>query len=279
MEGIGMATIGMLTNKEFADNIIGVSRHQFIYGRNGEERKEFLQDVVSKFPIILDASSPIGIYIFDKGLPEINKDKEKLDYIAINVFYERYLDYLISSNIMDTTLDQIDEKILNKRSEMFLLKINQFFGNKEKKSVSSFRELKNTLEEIRDSYYCEFVKYINSGNMYDFSKDLRIKYINIEAFVKLYKKMINIQSHLSVIFDQQQILSLGSQKATNKLVGCRINSDLSMKIACEPEEWKTHYDNKGNLIAACHDYGTIDLDGSLDEHVKKMKKKWQTNSD
>lgn len=229
----------MLTNKEFADSIIGVSRHQFIYGRNGEERKEFLQNIVSKFPIILDASSPIGIYIFDKGLPEINIDKEKLDYIAINVFYERYLDYLISSSIMDTTLDQIDGIILKKRSEEFLLKINRFFGNKETKAISSLREFKCILEEIRDIYYCEFVKYINSGNMYDFSKDLRIKYINIEAFIVLYKKMINTQSHLSVIFDQQQLLSNGSQKAINRLVGCRINSDLSMKIACEPEEWKT----------------------------------------
>ena len=40
--------------RNFSDEIIGQSRHQFIYGENGKRREEILRGIVLDNPIVCD---------------------------------------------------------------------------------------------------------------------------------------------------------------------------------------------------------------------------------
>ena len=40
----------------------------------------------------------------------------------------------------------------------------------------------------------------------------------------------------------------------------------------EPDDWETYRDLNGRLIEVVHDYGTIELDESYEEHMKTLKK-------
>lgn len=64
----------------------------------------------------------------------------------------------------------------------------------------------------------------------------------------LFKKMINTNSHFSLIFDRQTPVSLVSQQAINGLVTRRINSDISLNVVCERNDCKTYYDLTGMLL-------------------------------
>jgi hypothetical protein len=64
-----------------------------------------------------------------------------------------------------------------------------------------------------------------------------------------------------------------SQRAVNGIVTRRIAGDASMKVVCEPGEWKTYHDLNGVLAEDVHDYSSIDLDGSHREYVKRLMNK------
>ena len=45
-----------------------------------------------------------------------------------------------------------------------------------------------------------------------------------------------------------------------------------MKIATEPDDWETYRDVNGQFIEAVHDYGTIELDNSLEDNMRRLIK-------
>ena len=49
--------------RNFSDEIIGQSRHQFIYGENGERREGILKGIVNDNPIVCDVNEPGSIYL------------------------------------------------------------------------------------------------------------------------------------------------------------------------------------------------------------------------
>jgi len=264
----------MIKNKEhLAVEIMGQSRHQFIYGYNGGEREDFLKRLALNYPMTLDKSSPIGIYVCDKGLPEVPKNREHYDKIALQTFNRDYVDLLIVSSIASVALEQVDKKTLDTRSKELFDRFNKSFINENSKAVKTFRELKEIIDVVKDIYHEEYTKYLASCNLYDFKKDLRIKNIVMGMFVKHFKSMINSRSYVGVIFDQQETLALYIQTAINNYVGSRINGDISMKIACDPEEWKTYYGSNGVPVEAVHDYGIVKLDSSSDNYMQKIMKK------
>ena len=54
--------------RNFSDEIIGQSRHQFIYGENGKRREEILRGIVNDNPIVCDVNEPGSIYLGDDYL-------------------------------------------------------------------------------------------------------------------------------------------------------------------------------------------------------------------
>ena len=85
--------------------------------------------------------------------------------------------------------------------------------------------------------------------------------------------MINNNSYFCIIVDYQKDMSLTSMKAINSLISSRINSDISMKIACEPIKWLSYYSLNNDLIENIHDYDIIELDNNYSEYVKSLNYK------
>ncbi len=264
----------MIKNKKhLIDEIMGQSRHQFIYGYNGKEREEFLKEAITAYPITLDLPNPVGIYICDKGLPELPQMSDELNKVSIDILNRGYVEYLIAFNVIDTAIQQIDKKILADRSKEFLDRVNKLFISEDREKATSLIELLRMLEEAKELYYNEYVKYIKGGNLNDFYDKVSIRIIMMEHFIEYFKRMINTTSYLGIIFDQQNLLSKGTQKAINNYVGSRINANMSMNIACEPEEWKTYYNQNGVLVEATHDYGCVELDSCHRDYIEKIKKR------
>ena len=261
-------------NKNYlTSEIMERSCHQFIYGYNGKGREEFLKEVVAAYPIILDQSSPVGIYINDKGLPEPSQNSGALDEFRLSIFNRSYLEYLIAYNIINVAVQQIDEKTLNSRSEELLNRVNRLFVSSNHNKLTSLVELSKTLKEAKEIYYDEYIKYIGSGDLSDFYDRVPVNITVMSSFAEYFKRMINTTSYLGIIFDQQDLLSKHAQKAINNYVGSRITANMSMKVACEPEEWKTYYDQNGVLIESTHDYGCVELDNCHSDYIQKLKKK------
>lgn len=264
----------MIKNKKFlVDEIMRESRHQFIYGYNGKEREEFLKETVGAYPITVDLSNPIGIYICDKGLPELPQKREKYDEILVASYNRRYLDYLIALNVVDIAIQQIDERILADRSKEFFERVNTLFVSREGAEVTNLVELFGMLKEGKELCYDKYIEYINEENINKSYYEPPIEITMMEHFIEYFKRMINITSYLCIIFDQQYLLSRDTQKAINNYVGFRINANMSMKIACEPAEWKTYYNQNGVLVEKSHDYGCVELDNSHRDYMEKIKKK------
>ena len=89
---------------------------------------------------------------------------------------------------------------------------------------------------------------------------MKIPFLDINSFTQKIKEMLNNNSYFCIIADQQEPISIYSQQALNSLINMRINSNLSLKIACNKDEWKTYYDLSGLLIENVHDYTELDLD-------------------
>ncbi|HBA37396.1 MAG TPA: hypothetical protein DCY94_01605, partial [Firmicutes bacterium] len=101
---------------------------------------------------------------------------------------------------------------------------------------------------------------------------LQVPFLDITSFVSKVKKTIKNDSHFAIIIDYQSKLSTFSEQAINNLIGGRINSDISVKVVSEPEDWHVYFDMGGNRIDATHDYETVDLDGSLKKYTEKQKR-------
>ena len=251
---------------------MGQSRHQFIYGFKGQERADFLKATALSYPVDLDKSNPVGIYIDNIGLPEIKDITVELDDITLSALSREYCYFSIASKIMDTIMEQVDNKDLFSRESKFLDNINRLFINKFHKPIEDLKVLRTILVEAKQAYYFEYEKFVACGELKDFTINLPISFMMLEWFIEYSKKMLNTSSYFGIIIDYQSPISIKSQQAINSLIGSRINSDLSIKVACEPLEWKSHYDFNGNPIQSVHDYGTVEIDDCYKEHMKKLKK-------
>ena len=83
---------------------------------------------------------------------------------------------------------------------------------------------------------------------------------------------VSIPVNLSICISKNNISTLSVQ-AINNFIGARINGDISIKVAIEPDDWETYCGTNGQYIEAIHDYGTIDLDDSYTKRLSKSKKR------
>ncbi len=251
------------------------SAHQFIYGYNGKEREDFLKNMVGIFPVKIDQSKPMGVYLTDFGLPkkaELNKETSQR---PLAILGEQYCYFSIATNVVDTTLNQTDERDLNKKTEKFLRVINDQYLNKNTNKINNLKELRNIFDEVRNTYLFEYEQYTKTAKLNDFIDKLPHSFIDIGIWIKQYKEMLNTNSHFALVIDHQEPISLISYQAINGLVSSRINGDIAMKVACEPNGWETYCNLNGTFVERTHDYQEINLDDSTDEHLKRLRKKYQ----
>ena len=265
-----------LVNTSLENQIMQQSRHQFIYGYNGETREKFLREMASRYPANLNDSNNIAVYVDSIGLPKIGPDSE-LDKTTLRAFSREYLISSILESLIDKTVKETDKSDLAKRSENLLQRINKLWSNGIE--IESIEELRTVLEETRRIYYQKYEEYVKSGIVSNFIDILPVSFINLNMFIREYKYMLNSKSFIGVIIDHQTPIATESEQGVNSLVASRINADISMKVACEPGTWGHYYDLNGNYIEYVHDYGTVDLDDSNTAYMKKLKTKYSNFAD
>ena len=252
--------------RNFSDEIIGQSRHQFIYGENGKRREEILRGIVNDNPIVCDVNEPGSIYLGDDYLSGEESVDQLDSYRKLAIARENF-NFAVCGKLLDEALS-LD---INARSDEFLSRMTRFFVDNGQ-SFDDLDSLVRVLYQTRDFYSDGYKTYLETG-VFPSLEGLPIKFIELDSFMHYYKKLLNNKSYFSVVVDQQKPISSLSKRAINDVVGKRINADISMKVACQPGEWETYYDLSGQFVQSVHDYGVVELDDSLNQYVKKIKSK------
>ena len=250
--------------------IMEQSRHLFIYGYNNEHRSEFLKSLESEYPIKIDSDKPAALYFDSLGFPKVDADFKDKDSYLIHALSSEFLSFSIAAKILEKSME-FDRTILNSR----LSKLISIINRNKNGGYSEIETAEQLLKEIKTSrgfYYENYINYVKGLIEKIPIDEVSVPFLQLEMFVSLYKKAMNIDSYFGVIFDKKSSLSTSYTQAINNLIGGRINKDMSIKIVIEADDWETYRDVNGQFVEAVHDYGTIELDDSLKKHMKMLKK-------
>lgn len=259
-------------NEYMRDSIVEYAWHQFLYGYNGEKRAEFLQSMVDTHPIKMDSSDVAAVLISDYSLPKF-ENPMKCDKYQVSTIAREYMSFVLVEAIVEQTIKQIELDKLNDRMKSFIKNVNRLMMNPGFEDVQDISELLGILKESKKFYNEEYVKLLQTGSFQGNIASLKINFIDLNTFIHYYKKALNMRSHFSVIIDQQVVGARVSQQAVNGIITKRCTGDISMKVACQPEEWKTYSDLNGMYAESVHDYSGVELDDCYAKYVKELRKK------
>ncbi|MDE5888938.1 MAG: hypothetical protein K2H20_02850, partial [Bacilli bacterium] len=229
----------------------------------------------SNNPIVLDQNKPMGIYLDTLGFPKVETDIKTLDNGKLDLFAREYFNFVLWDNLISSFRENVDTEKEQVRIEKFLTRISNLDGHRSKTIEDYARAIKNS----RDAFLEAYMKYIQTGEIDSFIDKLEVPFIMVEYSIKKFKVMLNNNSFFAVVADNQEVISTYSCRAINNIVSSRINGDISMNVATDPDKWKTYYAQNGQLAEYVHDYGVIELDNSLNEHVKKLKKNFYSDDE
>ena len=266
--------MGKYKNQEYLKKeIMEQSRHLFIYGYDTEYKSKFLQDLEKEYSFSIGSSSPFALYVDSFGLPRTDEIRDK--YI-IHKMSREYLSLTIALKILDSS-KEIDEGILNERLSRLVYLINRIrnLGHAEIKTVV---DLYNEIKASRDFYYENYVRYINGLIDSIPIDDVSILFLPLGMFVSTYKHAMDMNSYFGIIFDNKNKFAISSIQEVNNLINGRINSDMSVKVATDPDGWQTYRDTNGQFVEAVHDYGIVELDDSYKEYTRKLNKGLKTRA-
>lgn len=265
--------MGKYKNEEYLKHeIMDYSRHQFIYGYDGISRKQFLENIANDYGIVLDKKSPMAIYLNEFGLPNISICDSKLDKIKISTISSEFLYFSIASEILLKAIGVYNINLLNERFKKLIDTLNKHSINKDYSPMENLNDLIRVLIQSKDFYKKCYIEYCGEGKDTISINEIVLPFLQFDMFVNLLKRAINNESYFGIIIDKQSDIALSSTQAINGLIGSRINGDISMKIAVEPDNWNSYRDLNDQMIECIHDYGTVELDDSQYKYLKKFKR-------
>ena len=253
--------------------IMNQSRHLFIYGYNSVQRKQFLKSMSQEYPIILDQTSPMAIYLDEYGLPKIQPSNGELNKNKIDLISSEFLYFSIIENILLKLKENNDLDILNERIKKLIETLNIYSMNRDFSQITDLDDLIRILTQSKEFYKKCYIEYYGNGQETLSINDIPLPFIQFDIFVKQLKEALKNDSYFAIIIDKQRDISITSIYSINSLIGGRINKDVSMKIVTEPDKWDSYRDSNGQLIECVHDYGTIELDDSLSKHLQRIRRK------
>lgn len=250
----------VIRDKEYLKKeIIDQSRHQFIYGYNDENRKSLIKELEIEYPIVKDETSQIAINPKNIFLPNI--EIEGFDKYKLSLIATEYLRFNIALELLLRTQSQFPDINMSNLTTYF------------EENITKIEELIKHFKESIDFYKYYYEEYLKNEDIKISIDEILISFLDIETFIRKYKKDINNQSYISILVDNVCDSSIYSIRAINDLIGSRINKNISMKIFTEPDKWKTFIGSNGQFIESIHDYGEIEIDSSNQEYTRKLKKK------
>lgn len=252
--------------------IMGQNRHQFIYGYDGIQRKRFLESMANCYPVVLDKESPMAIYVTDFGLPKISVVKGEHDKTKIALISSEFLYFSIASDILLKAKVANDVGMLNERIKKLIEILNKCSINRDYPPIADFDDLIKVLIQSKEFYKKYYMEYYGEEIEAASINEIPLPFMQFDMFIRYLKRAINNDSYFGIIIDKQKDIALSSTKAINGLVGSRINKDISIKIAVEPNKWDSYIDSNGQLIEYVHDYGTVELDDLQSQYLKKFKR-------
>lgn len=251
-------------------SIVEYAWHQFLYGYNGEERTKFLESMVDTHPVKIDGDAA-AVLVSDYSLPIVESSLE-CDKYQVMTLAREYMSVVLVDAIVEQSIRQVELDKLNDRMKSFIKVVNRLMINPGFDDIEDISEFSKILKEAKRFYSEEYVKLCQTGKFQGDITSLQLGFVDLNTFVTYYKKALGMKKHFSVIIDQQEVGAIISQKAINGIVTKRCTGDISMKVACQPEEWKTYYDLNGMFAEAVHDYSAVELDDSYAKYVKDLKK-------
>lgn len=259
-------------NEEYLKHeIMDQSRHQFIFGYDGIQRKQFLEDMANYYDIVLDKESPMAIYITEFGLPKISICGSELNKSKIDFISNEFLYFSIANEILLKAIASNDINLLNERIKKLIDTLNKCGINKNYSPIVDLNDLIRVLMQSKEFYKNCYVEYYGEGKETTSIDEITLPFLQFDMFIMLLKRAINNSSYFGIIIDKQSDIALSSIQAINGLIGSRINQDISMKIAVEPDNWDSYRNFDGQIIESIHDYGTVELDDSQSQYLKKIR--------
>ncbi|MBQ6841157.1 MAG: hypothetical protein IJO63_03490 [Bacilli bacterium] len=258
---------------DFSNEIMGQSRHQFIYGYNTQERHDILKGITDSYPVKVDIDLPMGIYLENYALPDI-PNAHDVDRILLSRMSREYLSFLIAYTLLNNALENNDFDLIIERVSSFLKTINRLFIDNDGVEIKSLKELLKILKLGCEFYSIHYKATLETGAFTGSFVELPISFLSLDSFIRYFKKLLNNNSYVALIVDVTEPISKIATQTINDYLSKRCNSDLSMKVACEPGIWKTYYDFSGNLVEYTHDYGVVELDDSSSRYLETQKAKW-----
>lgn len=246
-----------LIKKEIMDQ----SRHLFIYGYPTEQRTIFLKSLEKEYPIKIDETSPMGIYLEDYGLPAVKVTNKELGQGRLDIISDSYLSLSLISKILKNIVLQDKDKSEEKLRELLDF-INRCCKQKKIKDANNIKELITLFEESKRLYKDFYLKHATEGSVEKLFDDIPIPFIDGVMTSETIKESIGNKSYFGLIIDHNKKISPSSQRAINNLISGRINSDISIKLATSPNDWETYVTQNNQYIEYVHDYSYVELDDS-----------------
>ena len=257
--------------------IANENRHLFMYGYNSNKREQLLKGISEKYPFNFNDNKSCIVYIDEIGLPNITTNAKNLDPVKIKRIAISFLEFSIIQNIANR-INNTDIKDDDRLSEL----IDEFnsISNIQYKNLD---EIISSLEKSK-KFYCSFYEeYLKTGND-EFGKkhfsDLDITFIpDLSMFVRDIQEATNNNASFQILLDRKEKIPVVSVMAINSIINMRCNKELSIKVACSPDEWETYADLNKSSIDYIHDYGILELDDSYNKYLKASEAKYNFTID